>query len=174
MQRYFGWYQSVVHIIIWYSAGVHVVYKLTLTLNKIYSRNERSSSTSLYSEYVPIVYCKKIMSPIQNFCRKKIIILDFGNHDTYLSTGWHLLIDTGYFLWHLRRVDTSILGLFLSTIRCHYGMSYFGLGKVYWTFNLPTVFCLFETLKMFYLPKGRLLADSCRGPIVFTYVLFLG
>jgi len=25
---------------------------------------------------------------------------------------------------------------------------------------------------MFYPPKGRLLADSCRGPIVFTYVLF--
>ena len=25
---------------------------------------------------------------------------------------------------------------------------------------------------MFYRPKGRLLADSCRGPIVFTYVLF--
>ena len=31
---------------------------------------------------------------------------------------------------------------------------------------------LFEILKMFYPPKGRLLADSCRGPIVFTYVLF--
>ena len=27
-------------------------------------------------------------------------------------------------------------------------------------------------LLMFYPPKGRLLADSCRGPIVFTYVLF--
>ena len=25
---------------------------------------------------------------------------------------------------------------------------------------------------MFYPPKGRLLADSCRSPIVFTYVLF--
>jgi len=25
---------------------------------------------------------------------------------------------------------------------------------------------------MFYPPKGRLLADSCRGPIGFTYVLF--
>ena len=25
---------------------------------------------------------------------------------------------------------------------------------------------------MFYPPKGRLLADSSRGPIVFTYVLF--
>ena len=29
-----------------------------------------------------------------------------------------------------------------------------------------------KNLKMFYPPKGRLLADSCRGPIVFTYVLF--
>ena len=48
----------------------------------------------------------------------------------------------------------------------------FGLGRVYWTFNLQVVFCLFETLKMFYPPKGRLLADSSRGPIVFTYVLF--
>ena len=25
---------------------------------------------------------------------------------------------------------------------------------------------------MFYPPKGRLLAESCRRPIVFTYVLF--
>ena len=25
---------------------------------------------------------------------------------------------------------------------------------------------------MFYPPKGRLLAESCRSPIVFTYVLF--
>ena len=33
-------------------------------------------------------------------------------------------------------------------------MSYFGLGNVYWTFNLQTVFFLFETLKMFYPPKG--------------------
>ena len=31
---------------------------------------------------------------------------------------------------------------------------------------------LFETSKMFYPPKGRLPADSSRGPIVFTYVLF--
>ena len=47
-------------------------------------------------------------------------------------------------------------------------MSYFVLGNVYWTFNLQAVFRVFETLKMFYPPKGRLLADSCRGPIVFT------
>ena len=47
-----------------------------------------------------------------------------------------------------------------------------GLGRVYWTFNLPAVFYLFETFKMSYLPKGRLLADSSKGPIVFTYVLF--
>ena len=31
----------------------------------------------------------------------------------------------------------------------------FGLGNVYWTFNLQTVFCLFENLKMFYL-MGRM------------------
>ena len=29
-------------------------------------------------------------------------------------------------------------------------MSYFLYGNVYWTFNLHAVFCLFETLKMFY------------------------
>ena len=51
-------------------------------------------------------------------------------------------------------------------------MSYFGLGNVYWTFNLRAVFCLFETPRMFYPPKGSLLAASSRGPIVFTYVLF--
>ena len=28
--------------------------------------------------------------------------------------------------------------------------------------------------KGIYPPKGRLLADSCRGPIVFTYVSILG
>ena len=51
-------------------------------------------------------------------------------------------------------------------------VSYFVLGNVYWTFNLQTVFFLFETLRMFYPPKGRLLADSSRVPIIFTYVLF--
>ena len=30
------------------------------------------------------------------------------------------------------------------------GMFYFVLGNLYWTFNLHSVFCLFETLKMFY------------------------
>ena len=39
-------------------------------------------------------------------------------------------------------------------------VSYFGLENVYWTFNLQVVFCLLETLKMFYPPKGRMLADS--------------
>ena len=39
-------------------------------------------------------------------------------------------------------------------------------------FKFTGVRGLFEILKMFYPPKGRLLADSCRGPIVFTYVLF--
>ena len=33
-------------------------------------------------------------------------------------------------------------------------MSYFGLGNVYWTFNLHAVFCLFETPRMFYPPYG--------------------
>ena len=51
-------------------------------------------------------------------------------------------------------------------------MSYFGLGNVYWTFNLLAVFCLFENLKMFYPPKGLCKADTEGGPIVFTYVLF--
>ena len=51
-------------------------------------------------------------------------------------------------------------------------MSYFVLGNVYCTFNLLAVLCLFETSPMFYPSKRRLLADSSRGPIVFTYVLF--
>ena len=51
-------------------------------------------------------------------------------------------------------------------------MSYFVLGNVYWTFNLQTVFCLFETFKMFYPPKGLCIADTEGGPIVFAYVLF--
>ena len=46
-------------------------------------------------------------------------------------------------------------------------LSYFALGNVYWTFNLQTVFCLFETLKMFY-PPERCGAEPERGPIVFT------
>ena len=32
-------------------------------------------------------------------------------------------------------------------------MSYFGLGNVYWTFNLQTIFYLFGNLKIFYPPK---------------------
>ena len=48
-------------------------------------------------------------------------------------------------------------------------MFYFGLVKLF--FNLEAVFCRKKSLKMFYPPKGRLLADSYRGPIVFTYVL---
>ena len=44
----------------------------------------------------------------------------------------------------------------------------FGLGNVYWTFNLHAVFCLFETLKMFYPPEGLCAAEPERGPIVFT------
>ena len=39
-------------------------------------------------------------------------------------------------------------------------MYYFVLGNVYWTLNLQAVSCLFGTSKMFYPPKGRLLADS--------------
>ena len=39
------------------------------------------------------------------------------------------------------------------------------------TFNLLAEIRRFEILKMLYPPKGRLPADSSRGPIVFTYVL---
>ena len=46
------------------------------------------------------------------------------------------------------------------------------LGNVYWTLNLGAVFCLFDTLKMFYARKGLCKADTEGGPIVFTYVLF--
>ena len=51
-------------------------------------------------------------------------------------------------------------------------MYYFALRNVYWTFNLQTLFCLFETLKMFCPPIGLRKADTEGGPIVFTYVLF--
>jgi len=51
-------------------------------------------------------------------------------------------------------------------------MSYFVLGNVYWTFNLLSVFFLFETSPIFYPPKGLCKADTEGGPIVFTYVLF--
>ena len=53
-------------------------------------------------------------------------------------------------------------------------MSYFGLGNVYWTFNLHAVFCLFETLKMFYPPEG--LCASIVPKVVqlfFTYILLM-
>ena len=46
------------------------------------------------------------------------------------------------------------------------------LGNIGWTFNLPSVFRLFETFKMFYPPKGLCKAEPERGPIVFTNVLF--
>ena len=39
-------------------------------------------------------------------------------------------------------------------------------------FQFTDGFCLFETLKMFYPPKGLCKADTEGGPIVFTYVLF--
>ena len=51
-------------------------------------------------------------------------------------------------------------------------MFYFGLGNVYWTFNLQSVFCLFETSKMFSPPEGLCRAEPEGGPIFFTYVLF--
>ena len=44
----------------------------------------------------------------------------------------------------------------------------FGLGNVYWTFNLLAVFCFFETPRMFYHPVGLCGAEPERGPIVFT------
>ena len=53
-------------------------------------------------------------------------------------------------------------------------MSYFGLGNVYWTFNLQAVFCLFETSKMFYPPEG--LCASIVPKVVqlfFTYILLV-
>ena len=54
-------------------------------------------------------------------------------------------------------------------------MSYFVLGNVYWTFNLLTVFCLFETLKMFYPPKGLCFAEYRRRSncfyLCFNFVL---
>ena len=50
-------------------------------------------------------------------------------------------------------------------------MSYFVLGNVYWTFNLLAVFCLFETPRMFYPPKGLCKADTEGGPIVFYLCL---
>ena len=43
-------------------------------------------------------------------------------------------------------------------------MSNFGLGNVYWTFNLGAAFCLSETLKMFYPPKGLCEAEPEWGP----------
>ena len=51
-------------------------------------------------------------------------------------------------------------------------MSYFVLGNVYWTFNLQTVFCLFETFKMFYPPKGAAIAEPVWGPIDFLICYF--
>ena len=51
-------------------------------------------------------------------------------------------------------------------------MFYFGLGKLWRLLNFGIIIRLFETSKMFYPPKGRLPADSSRGPIVFTYILF--
>ena len=53
-------------------------------------------------------------------------------------------------------------------------MSYFGLGNVYWTFNLQKVFCLFETLEMFYPPERAAKAVTEGGPIVFKYLRLLG
>ena len=40
------------------------------------------------------------------------------------------------------------------------------------TFNLQAEINRFEILKMLDPPRGRLPADSSKGPIVFTYVLF--
>ena len=42
----------------------------------------------------------------------------------------------------------------------------------FWVRKTLEAFQFRESLKTFYPPKGCLLADSCRGPIVFTYVLF--
>ena len=48
----------------------------------------------------------------------------------------------------------------------------FGLDKVYWTFNLLAVFCLFEALKMFYPPEELCRAEHEGGQIVCTDVFF--
>ena len=48
-----------------------------------------------------------------------------------------------------------------------------GVGNDTGGFNLQTVFCLFETLKMFYPPEGLCKAEPEGGPIIFTYVLLL-
>ena len=48
----------------------------------------------------------------------------------------------------------------------------FWVSKTLEAFQFRDGFLAKKSLKMFYPPKGRLLADSCRGPIVFTYVLF--
>ena len=48
-----------------------------------------------------------------------------------------------------------------------------GVGNDTGGFNLQTVFCLFENLKMFYPPEGLCRAEPERGPIVFTYVLLV-
>ena len=51
-------------------------------------------------------------------------------------------------------------------------MSYFGLGNVYWTFNLLVVFCLFDNLEMFYPPKGLCKAENRRRSNCF-YLCFI-
>ena len=66
----------------------------------------------------------------------------------------------------LKKFD-GILFFFLTSLTGIRGKRSFGLGNVYWTFNLQTVFCIFETMKMFYPPEGVCL-QLLRGPIVFN------
>ena len=48
----------------------------------------------------------------------------------------------------------------------------FGLGNIYWTFNLQTKICLFETLEMFYPTKG-LRKQYWRWSINCFYLCFI-
>ena len=48
----------------------------------------------------------------------------------------------------------------------------FGLGNVYWTFNLQAVFCLFETLKMFF-PLRDSAEQSPKGVQLFLLYILL-
>ena len=52
-------------------------------------------------------------------------------------------------------------------------LHFIGVGRGTGGFNLQAFFYLFVNVKMFYPQKGCLFADSFKGPIGFTYVLFL-
>ena len=70
----------------------------------------------------------------------------------------------------LKKFD-GILFFFLTSLTGIRGKRSFGLGNVYWTFNLQAVFCLFETLKMFYPSKGLCEAEPEWGPFYTLSIL---